>query len=77
MIATWIKNKSMVQKQNQIKNTKYTITLLLPFNPPLLCLTKTTLNLSFVISQARHRLFTNPLFQFEIENCSIEIEDWG
>jgi hypothetical protein len=77
MIATWIKNKSTVQKQNQIKNTKHTITLLPPFNSPLLCLTKTTLNLSFVISQTRYRLFTNPFFQFEIKNCSIEIEDWG
>jgi hypothetical protein len=51
-------SKAKSDKKHKTQN----ITLLLPFNPPLLGLTKTTLNLSFVISQARHRLFTNPLF---------------
>jgi hypothetical protein len=85
MAATWIKSKSTVQKQKLIKKTTHDNSsspsskknFSFPFQSSLLCLNKSTLNLSIDYSPI-------PLFQFkiedcvlEIENCLIEIEDWG
>jgi hypothetical protein len=77
MTAMWMKNKSTVQRQKLIKkNTAHDNSsspsskknFSFPFQSPLLCLYKSTLNLSIDYSPI-------PLFQFKIEDCLLEIEN--